>query len=226
MQGSIRQAVQDILIHNICSRHTIIQGHILPSSPHTHTFLGNHYGLTGNWWTDKQMENAFNWNWYAAKISNWPRVLITKTERPELRSRSMAELRSRSIIYEFRMLLSVASTKLFMPLSWAVCWEGNPSKCNWTIQLGWVNAKAAVFCLETTILYHQKSRDCLNTWYTTGLYTVPHQSNQSKGLEMGKEKEGGNKAGYMATLVAWRWAGAVLKKVTMALGEEPYAQKA
>ena len=40
---------------------------------------------------------------------------------------------------------------------------------------------------------------------------------------MGKEKEGGNKAGYMATLVAWGWAGAVLKKVTRAPGQEPYA---
>ena len=32
---------------------------------------------------------------------------------------------------------------------------------------------------------------------------------------MGREKEGGNKAGYMATIVAWGWAGGVLKKVTV-----------
>ena len=31
------------------------------------------------------------------------------------------------------------------------------------------------------------------------------------------------KAGYMATLVACRWAGAVLEKVTRASGQEPYA---
>ena len=43
---------------------------------------------------------------------------------------------------------------------------------------------------------------------------------------MGREKEGGNKAGYMATLVGWGWAGAVLKKVTRASGQEPYASKA
>ena len=35
-----------------------------------------------------------------------------------------------------------------------------------------------------------------------------------------------NKAGYTATLVACGWAGAVLKKVTRASGQEPYAQKA
>ena len=35
-----------------------------------------------------------------------------------------------------------------------------------------------------------------------------------------------NKAGYLATLVACGWAGAVLEKVTRASGEEPYAQKA
>ena len=35
-----------------------------------------------------------------------------------------------------------------------------------------------------------------------------------------------NKAGYTATLVACRWAGAVLQKVTRASGKEPYAQKA
>ena len=29
---------------------------------------------------------------------------------------------------------------------------------------------------------------------------------------MGREKEGGNKTGYMATLVAWGWAGGVLKR--------------
>ena len=34
-----------------------------------------------------------------------------------------------------------------------------------------------------------------------------------------------NKAGYTATLVACRWAGAVLEKVTRAFGQEPYAQK-
>ena len=33
------------------------------------------------------------------------------------------------------------------------------------------------------------------------------------------------KAGYMATLVACGWAGAVLEKVTRASGQEPYAQK-
>ena len=43
---------------------------------------------------------------------------------------------------------------------------------------------------------------------------------------MEREKEGGNKAGYMATLVGWGWAGAVLKKVTRASGQEPYASKA
>ena len=35
-----------------------------------------------------------------------------------------------------------------------------------------------------------------------------------------------NKAGYMATLVACGWAGAVLEKVTGSSGQEPYAQKA
>ena len=35
-----------------------------------------------------------------------------------------------------------------------------------------------------------------------------------------------NKAGYTATLVACRWAGAVLEKVIRASGQEPYAQKA
>ena len=35
-----------------------------------------------------------------------------------------------------------------------------------------------------------------------------------------------NKAGYMATLVACGWAGAVLEKVTRASGQEPNAQKA
>ena len=35
-----------------------------------------------------------------------------------------------------------------------------------------------------------------------------------------------NKAGYMATLVACGWAGAVLEKVTRASGQEPYAKKA
>ena len=35
-----------------------------------------------------------------------------------------------------------------------------------------------------------------------------------------------NKAGYTATLIACRWAGAVLEKVTRASGWEPYAQKA
>ena len=35
-----------------------------------------------------------------------------------------------------------------------------------------------------------------------------------------------NKAGYTATLVACGWAVAVLEKVTMASGQEPYAQKA
>ena len=34
-----------------------------------------------------------------------------------------------------------------------------------------------------------------------------------------------NKAGYMATLVACGWAGAVLEKVTGASGQEPYAKK-
>ena len=34
------------------------------------------------------------------------------------------------------------------------------------------------------------------------------------------------KAGYMATLVASGWAGAVLEKVTRASGQELYAQKA
>ena len=35
---------------------------------------------------------------------------------------------------------------------------------------------------------------------------------------MGREKGGGNKAGFMATLVAWGLVGAVLKKVTRAVG--------
>ena len=35
-----------------------------------------------------------------------------------------------------------------------------------------------------------------------------------------------NKAGYTATLVACRWVGAVLEKVTGSSGQEPYAQKA
>ena len=35
-----------------------------------------------------------------------------------------------------------------------------------------------------------------------------------------------NKARYMATLVAFGWAGAVLEKVTRASGQEPYAKKA
>ena len=35
-----------------------------------------------------------------------------------------------------------------------------------------------------------------------------------------------NKAGYTATLVACGWAGAVLEKVTLASGQELYAQKA
>ena len=35
-----------------------------------------------------------------------------------------------------------------------------------------------------------------------------------------------NKAGYTATVVACGWAGAVLKKVTRASGQEPYAPKA
>ena len=43
---------------------------------------------------------------------------------------------------------------------------------------------------------------------------------------MGREKEGGNKTGYMANLFVWGWAGGVLKKVTRASGQEPYAQKA
>ena len=51
------------------------------------------------------------------------------------------------------------------------------------------------------------------------------QLNYSKGLGMGREKEGGNKAGYMATQIAWGWAGAVLKKVTRPSGQEPYAKK-
>ena len=51
------------------------------------------------------------------------------------------------------------------------------------------------------------------------------QLNYSKGLGMGREKEGGNKAGYMATQIACGWAGAVLKKVTRASGQEPYAKK-
>ena len=34
-----------------------------------------------------------------------------------------------------------------------------------------------------------------------------------------------NKAGYMATLVACGWAGAVLEKVTRASGQEPYTKK-
>ena len=34
-----------------------------------------------------------------------------------------------------------------------------------------------------------------------------------------------NKAGYKAILVACRWAGAVLEKVTRASEQEPYAQK-
>ena len=42
---------------------------------------------------------------------------------------------------------------------------------------------------------------------------------------MGREKEGGNKAGYMATQIAWGWAGAVLKKVTRPSGQEPYVKK-
>ena len=35
-----------------------------------------------------------------------------------------------------------------------------------------------------------------------------------------------NKAGYTATLVACRWAGAVLEKVNRASGQELYALKA
>ena len=35
-----------------------------------------------------------------------------------------------------------------------------------------------------------------------------------------------NKAGYTAALVACGWAGAVLEEVTLASGQEPYAQKA
>ena len=35
-----------------------------------------------------------------------------------------------------------------------------------------------------------------------------------------------NKDGYMATLAASGWAGAVLEEVTRASGQEPYAQKA
>ena len=35
-----------------------------------------------------------------------------------------------------------------------------------------------------------------------------------------------NKARYTATLVACGWAGVVLKKVTRASGQEPYAKKA
>ena len=38
--------------------------------------------------------------------------------------------------------------------------------------------------------------------------------------------ENQNKAGYMATLVAWGWAGAVLETVTRASWQEPYAKKA
>ena len=40
------------------------------------------------------------------------------------------------------------------------------------------------------------------------------------------QKLNDNKAVYTATLVACRWAGAVLEKVTRASGQEPYAQKA
>ena len=36
----------------------------------------------------------------------------------------------------------------------------------------------------------------------------------------------GDKAGYTATLVACKWEGAVLKKVTRAYGQKPYSQKA
>ena len=41
-------------------------------------------------------------------------------------------------------------------------------------------------------------------------------------ISYGKE----NKVGYMATLVACGWAGAMLEKVTRLSGQEPYAQKA
>ena len=37
---------------------------------------------------------------------------------------------------------------------------------------------------------------------------------------------GKNKAGYTAILVAFRWAGAVLEKLSRASGQEQYAQKA
>ena len=51
---------------------------------------------------------------------------------------------------------------------------------------------------------------------------------QTGSVKFGKARPEGsvNKAGYTANLTACGWAGAVLKKVTRAYGQEPYAQKA
>ena len=57
-----------------------------------------------------------------------------------------------------------------------------------------------------------------------GKYKLPLSDSMTEARER-KEKKKDNKSGYMATQDAFRWAGAMLEKVTMASGQEWYAQK-